>query len=166
MCRKKFLVQTEDTESTIYELTEKGIDLIKFVESHLGKSVKNIRIEPMPLKAEVEEQTVESWIEEYINVFPKGKHNGRYLRTDDCLDRMKWFVSANKYSKDIILAATKAYIKDESEKPDDYKYTHNASYFILKGRLKSERTSTLATWCRIVTDGEILDNEYVERDVV
>lgn len=162
--RMKFIQPAPAGSDFNYELTPKGVEFAKFIEAQDENT--SLKVEPILAIAKKANLDVKSWIKEYIEIFPAGKFHGRYLRSDDCVDRMEWFMSEYEYDKDTILAATKAYISNQEEESDGHKYTQNCTYFILKGRHKSDRKSTLATWCRIVLDGEVVDNEYIQRDVV
>lgn len=90
------------------------------------------------------------WIEEYYNLFPKGvKSGGFYVRTSivDCSNKMFKFLKDNpQFTKDIVLAATKNYIKDcELRHYDKMKL---APYFITK-----EGTSMLSGYCEAYVQG-------------
>lgn len=76
---------------------------------------------------------VESWITDWIELFPKGvKSGGKLLRSDKvgCLKKMRQFVKDYKYSKDLIFEATNNYL-NEREK-DGFKYCKSATYLIDK----------------------------------
>jgi hypothetical protein len=96
-----------------------------------------------------------TWIDEYYDLFPKGiKSGGFYVRTSiqDCSNKMFKFLNDNsEFTKDIILAATKNYIKDcEARNYDKMKL---APYFIFK-----DGTSMLSGYCEAYVQG-INDNQ-------
>ena len=96
-----------------------------------------------------------TWIEEYYELFPKGiKSGGFYVRSSiqDCSNKMFKFLNDNpQFTKDIILAATKNYIKDcEARNYDKMKL---APYFIIK-----DGTSMLSGYCEAYVQG-INDNQ-------
>lgn len=164
--RKDFLSPTDLEDDVHYVLTEKAIDFIKFCESFAEET----RTAKNTVKKEgVVEETadINSWILDWINIFPEGKIEGRYLRTNklECADRMRWFMKEYSYDRDTIIRATKAYIDSQASGPNGHTYTRNASYFIFKGRSKAERTSDLASWCDRVLDDNNPIRESFQRDV-
>jgi hypothetical protein len=94
------------------------------------------------------------WIDEWLELFPKGvKSGGKLLRSDrvGCLKKMQKFLQDNKkYSKDIIMNATKNYIEERRE--EDFNYTKCATYFINKEGQGSE----LAARCENLEEGDCL----------
>ena len=73
------------------------------------------------------------WIDEWLELFPSGvKSGGKLIRSDKaaCLKKMEAFVKINKYSKDLIMSATKDYLDDKER--DNYMYTKCATYLIDK----------------------------------
>jgi hypothetical protein len=106
--------------------------------------------------------TVEEWIEEWFNLFPKGvkSSSGKLIRTKDkdLAKRMKSFIKDYGYSKEIIFNATREYLREQEEK--DYKYCRASSYFIGK---KGEG-SDLASYCEKHVDGEF--NEVLTDEMV
>lgn len=163
--RKKFL---EPSTNTMYVLTEKGLDFIKWARQQTGiKDGFTITLPNITSKEEVKDNSL-PWISEWLQIFPKEKINGRYLRTNEteCRDRMNTFIAKHGYAQDIIMQATKAYINNQEHSPEGHLYTRNSSYFISKGRIKNEVISDLATWCKIIEDGGVMDKEYIERDMV
>ena len=90
------------------------------------------------------------WLTEWLELFPEKNQNG-VLRSNeaDCINKMHAFIKKYKYSKEIIMAATKSYIIDESTK--GYKYTKRAMYFIDK----RGEGSLLAAWCKNVEENKL-----------
>lgn len=159
----------EDDENVYYILTEKGVNLTKFILS-FGEDEVEVRKESLNevMEEESEHDSVESWIEEWILLFPEGKFYGRPLRTNtrDCLDRMKWFIEKFKFDKNHIFAATKQYIEDQIGSPEGHRYTRNSTYFICKGRGVNERISDLATACEKIKYEKDTPKQFIDRDSV
>ena len=79
------------------------------------------------------EDSIESWIEDWRNIFPKGtKPGGQFRYRGDkqgCLKNMKWLVKTNpKITVDEIFLATRKYV----EKMKHSQYIKLANYFIKK----------------------------------
>lgn len=162
---RKGFIEEEENEDQLYKLTEKGLDLVlsarsvkKEVEPQIQFDIVNNfleKVEPEVVQTTVETTgDVSQWVEDWINLFPSEKINGRYLRTNkvECAERMKWFMKNYNFEKDLIIQATKNYLYAQETSPSGHAYTRNASYFIYKGRSKQERTSDLASWCQRVVD--------------
>ena len=80
---------------------------------------------------------VKDWIQEYRELFPTKTPGGRLLRgtPSGCIKKMQTFVRNNSsrnnhITKDIVMNATKEYLKGQAR--DGYMYTKAANYFILK----------------------------------
>lgn len=132
---RKGFIEKSDKDSNIYfKLTQTGIELVD--------SLNAVTEEPTKLVI-----TSKSWIDSWLDLFPV-KGGGRLLKSNalDCVKRMDTFIKIHKYSKDIILAATKSYLIEQSA--ESFRYTKNAIYFIDK---KGEG-SALAAWCKLVQD--------------
>jgi hypothetical protein len=182
--RKGFLERDEDND-TIYSLTERGVEFVSFCKSQMPKgeskpigpnhevdqsqvTTKNL------LSVAVQEETnslnedVSEWIQQWIDLFPEGKVEGRYLRTNrnECADRMRWFIKTYNFGKHTIFEATKFYLNSQESSSSGHTYTRNSSYFIFKGRSKQDRISDLATWCQRVKDEGVNNREGFQRDVV
>lgn len=92
---------------------------------------------------------VETWIEDWCNLFPKGiKSGGKAVRSHpkSCINKMVDFVKTYKYDRDIIFLATEQYLFGRHQ--HDYNFTQCATYFINH----KERGSTLAEWCEQYKD--------------
>lgn len=163
---RRDLIEEVKDDDFHYDITEKGISLVKYILSFSDEEME-VKKECLNEVLEIEDD-VENWIDEYINLFPSQKFNGRSLRTNrqDCLYRMKWFLKEFKFTKQTILLATRKYIEDETRKNYNFLYTRNSTYFICKGRGPSQRISDLATECSKLKDGEQLIDNYIERDAV
>lgn len=164
LTRMGFLERDEEENDVLYSLTERGIEFVTFVLGEVGSTKPEIRL----VQNEVKESDLSEWIEDWINLFPSGKIDGRYLRTNvnECADRMRWFMKEYSYNKDTIMAATKIYVDSQASSPSGHTYTRNTSYFIFKGRSKHDRVSDLATFCQRYLDGEITEKNYSQRDVI
>jgi hypothetical protein len=83
--------------------------------------------------------SIESWIDEYINLFPKGiKSNNIYIHSNkpDCIVKMsKFFKKYKDITKEQVLEATKAYL--ERKKGDNFLYTQCSAYFIERNNLST-----------------------------
>lgn len=147
---RKGLIEEKSDDETLYELTEKGAALVKFVKTERKE------------KEKTETKGVEDWVQDWINLFPEGKVEGRYLRSGklECADRLTWFIKNYGYDKDTIIEATKRYLESQQNSPSGHMYTRNANYFIFKGRSKQDRTSDLATWCQIVQENPIQEDPF------
>lgn len=97
------------------------------------------------LKEELGEAAyIESWIDEWIHLFPHGvKSGGKLLRSDrkECLKKMINLIKETKYDRDLIFHATRKYLKERAM--NDYMYTKCATYFIHK----KDEGSELAAQC-------------------
>lgn len=148
LVRKNLIEETEDEEQ-IYTLTNQGIDFVKStIPGTPIKVTPEIKVETTVVKIE----DVSEWVQDWINLFPQEKVEGRYLRSSkfECTDRLRWFIKEYQFNKDTIFKATKEYLKSQVNSNTGHMYTRNASYFIFKGRSKQDRTSDLATWCERV----------------
>lgn len=88
-----------------------------------------------------DEQEVDLWIEQWLELFPKGvKSGGYYVKSnkEDCLKKMIKFLKIRKYTKKQIFEATQNYIDRKAK--ENYSYMMKAEYFIEK-----DGVSTLAT---------------------
>ena len=156
----------EDHVKVHYNLTERGVTLTNFILSY---EESDLEVHKEFLNEVIEtEDDVDVWIEEWLDLFPEGKFFGRALRTNkqDCLDRMKWFIKTQTYTKDVIFEATRQYIEDQRTSPEGYKFTRNSTYFICKGKGVNERISDLATECEKIKKDGIMSKDYVDRDSV
>lgn len=146
LLRRGMIRETEEDTDTMYHLTDKGQDIVEAV-----KQASDTIIDSETIAVVKEANNVNEWIKEYIHIFPVGMHHGRSLRTNsqDCIDRMKWFINKYGYTKDVILKATKMYVEGHN---NNYEYMRNASYFIWKSDKEKGKISDLATACEQITD--------------
>lgn len=108
------------------------------------------------------QKEIESWIEEWCNLFPADvEFSGYKIRSDSkyCIKKMLTFCKVNKsYTKDNIFAATRMYLLEQYAK--NWAYTKQATYFISK----VGQPSLLEAYCDKIVNGRrsaIIDNpEY------
>ena len=135
--RKGFIDRDKEGSKLFFKLTEKGENFLKDLEPEEVKAI-----------------SAKDWINEWLALFPEKNHNGVIRSSEvDCLGRMEAFIKKYKYSKEVIIAATKSYIIDESTK--GYKFIKRAMFFIDK---RSEG-SLLAAWCKNVEDNKTNSGE-------
>lgn len=167
LLKRKKLIDTpdDDVDNIHYSLTEKGLSLTKFLLSFDDEELE-VYEQNVKEVIQIEETNPDLWIEDWLNLFPKGRFNGRTLRTNkqDCLDRMKWFLKNFKYTKEEIFLATEQYLREGAE--NGHSYTRNATYFIVKGAHSSNRISDLASACEKLRENPQSEHEYIERDIV
>lgn len=79
-------------------------------------------------------EDVNTWIDSWCAIYPpEAEFNGNKLQAKgkDVVNKMQKFCKDHpQYTKDIIFAATKLYIKEQYER--DWQYTKMATYFISK----------------------------------
>ena len=116
----------KEGSQVFFKLTQKGIDFLKSLEP-------------------------KNWIQDWIDLFPEKKPSGDVIRSEyvDVEPRMKAFIKKYKYSKDVIIAATKSYIINESG--SNFQYIKRAMFFIDK----RTEGSLLAIWCKAIAENKI-----------
>lgn len=99
------------------------------------------------LKSDSSPLLIESWIDDWRQIFPEGvRTTGRPARGDKraCFKKMVVFCKEYpEFSKEEIYEATRVYVFEMSRQ--NYNYMQCADYFIFKEVRKGERTSTLAS---------------------
>lgn len=134
-----------------------SIDLLKFINEEKGYFLSNLKVtdrfidvfleDPPVLKSAKGSETVEGWIDEWYELFPKGVRSGSYpikSGKKGCLIKLKKFVKEYpEFNKDIIIKATKDYIRHSAM--NNYKFMQLADYFIYKNN-----KSTLASSCELI----------------
>lgn len=156
--------------SPYFGLTKEGMILVEFIkgefknESNLEITTEKIAISGVEsIKDEIYSEDPDTWIDAWIDIFPRGiKSGGRLLRSDkpSCLRKMKVFMREYKYTKDEIFAGTHAYIR--SKEQENFNYTRCAVYFIYRVEgARADKTSDLATWCDYAKDKQIDDKKDV-----
>lgn len=106
------------------------------------------------------EDSVELWIDEWYELFPKGVKSGGYyaVRCDKqgCIKKLKNFIKNNpEFDKNVILKATKKYVDEAALQ--GYAYMKTAPYFIEKSGV-----SLLAGFCENVSSKEEIINDNIE----
>lgn len=157
LLRKGYIeeVPEKEMEEALYRLTPKGANFIKYAEA-TSLIVQN-----------TDENDVETWIKDYINLFPEPVRGERNLRGDEesCLTRMRWFLKKYKYTKDHILAATEEYINSQAASNDGHKYTVTSDYFIKKG-VGVDLVSRLAQACEAYDPNNLTPKQDYLRDTI
>lgn len=111
-----------------------------------GKFIVN-DLEVKPIEEAKPSNTID-WMEEWYALFPKGLKSGGYpVRSGltGCRNKMFKFLRKHKFNKEVIINATKLYLK-EMEK-QNYTYISLAHYFIEK-----DGKSILEAFCEQVID--------------
>lgn len=130
-----------DAQESTRDLIRKGV--IVADDSHIDPIERIESSTDIPgilsLSSDVDKKTkkmdrdVNSWIDDWRALFPKGKQGGYPIRGDrkDCVRKMRRFIKNNPdTSKDEIFEATRRYIEDK--KKENYKFIKMANYFIDK----------------------------------
>ena len=142
-------------EASLIQGIEK-IDLSKLEEELwikiTGLSIEEIfpRQKMFDLFQTKDAQEVVLWIEQWLELFPKGvKSGGYYIKSnkEDCLKKMIKFLKVRKYTKKQIFEATKNYVDRKAK--ENYSYMMKAEYFIEKDNI-----SALATECANIGEEE------------
>lgn len=149
-----FVVKNQNDFGTMYNLTSKGLYFLKESEDMLVTQ-KRVKENKIPF---------EDWqenINAYNQMFPKGKKEGSSVsfRTSpkELHDKFKWFFAEYPdYNWDIVLKATAEYVKVFDE-TSDYRYMQTSKYFIKKDDKNKNTTSTLATMCYNIIEGNLND---------
>jgi hypothetical protein len=132
------------TRTDLYKLG--FIDVLGNI-TYKGRALFN---EPDSITEEKKED-IKALLKTLVEYFPKGKLNGRVLRStinEELVQKMKKFKKEYKYSDDIIIQATKKYSEDR--KKDNYFYMRQFKYFIKK----QNEGSDLADYCELILNGE------------
>jgi hypothetical protein len=147
---RDLLTFSKEGDNTVYVLTQKGIDLIEFIKTN-SSEVTAEKIAVVGVEQLKEEITdgIESWIEQWVDLFPRGiKSGGKLVRSDkkECARKMGFFIKEYNYDRETIIAATKAYI--ESKRQEGWTFMRCATYFIYRVEESTKsKTSDLAAWC-------------------
>ncbi len=152
--RKGLLEQAIGT-NLHYRLTERGTELVEYIRSQYSSPDENtIKAEQLVSIAEVELESCEAWIDDYINLFPDLDKDRRMIRMHPhtAINKMNAFIKKFKYDKETILNATKMYLDQEKDN-ENYKYTKNSNNFIsMNPSNYSNYESVLAAWCQRYLD--------------
>jgi hypothetical protein len=147
---KKPVPEIVNNSVSLKTLQDKGF--IKLVEGGFAKRPKLSRL----LDSVLETSEVESWIEEWRNLWPSGvKSGGKLVKGSktDCVKKMKEFLARTNYSKNEVFAATLAYVTER--KNHGYKYMSLSNYFIQK-----KNDSPLEAWCEQIAEDSTREETY------
>lgn len=145
------LEPTEPGEKSIYRLTAKGNEFVTFLKEQCKEQFpknREIAAENVMGIAEMEQNEVDKWIIDYVNLFPMKNAEGRMLRMHEvpAAQKMRPFIKRYKYDKNTILGATALYIYEQERNDPSHKYTKNSTNFVQKYGTGIE--SELASWCK------------------
>ena len=137
-----------DEDGDNYTLTSKALDVIKNAEKLMIEVSKKIK--KVPYGAWSDEIT------QFNNLFPKGKREDSTIayRTNpkELHERFNWFFETYpEYNWEMVINATKKYVEVVSS--NDVKYLQTSKYFIKKQDKNLEITSTLASLCWNIVEG-------------
>lgn len=142
------LEKKQEAVGPVYSITEKGIHLLRESE-HVMTKVKRSR---KPVLTEGWEENVAR----YNELFPKGRKDGAIsFRTNprELMDRFMWFFKEYpEYTWEHVFEATEKYVNTFDE-ATGYTYMQTSKYFIKKEDKSKTITSTLATMCYNIVEG-------------
>lgn len=150
--RKGFLISTPDHEKTLYKLTDKALEVVKYIEEKFANKIHSTE-----LKQVFDTEAIKSWISDYINIFPPEFRDSE----KDVEPRLENFIKYYGFNKDIILGATKMYIKHQENSETGHKFTRRSVYFVVK-----QRVSDLAAWCKKYIDNKEKDTDPSIYDII
>jgi hypothetical protein len=135
--------------STVYKITEKGLHLLREAEHTLTKMKRSKKAIPL--------QEWEDNVAKYNEMFPKGKKEGSSIsfRTNprELMDRFMWFFKEYpEYTWEHVFQATEKYVNNFDE-ATGFTYMQTSKYFIKKDDKSKTTTSTLATMCYNIVEG-------------
>ena len=140
-------IYLKEYSRAIVLLTKESIDL-GWLEDNLYIKIATDQVDEifprqktLDLFQSPDEKSVDTWIQEWCDLFPKGvKSGGYYIRSnkEDCLKKMIKFIKTRKYSKSIIMKATSNYIERKAR--ENYAYMMKAEYFIEKDGMSALAT--------------------------
>lgn len=146
-----------DQDQLVKLLERLGITKMLINRGYVNPDSKELEFTPKALELievirdEPQKELVNSWIDDYRDIFPKGVVTGGYRVRGDrsaCIYRMNKFMQAYpKYDKELILRATREYINRKEQ--EGFKYIQLAHYFILK-----DKVSNLASECEALLESD------------
>jgi hypothetical protein len=148
-----FVEEKIENEYKNFYLTSKAESLLKELEVFEASDSKT--------KSKPEKISFSEWEENIVafnNKFPKGKKPGTALSfkttPKELFERFKWFFSEYpEYTWEDVMKATDRYVKTFEEQ-NDYSYMQLSKYFIKKDDKNKSTTSTLATVCFNIAEGD------------
>ena len=143
MQRRGLLEESVRNEPTLFHLTNIGEQLAE----QLSQEIEN------RVRISIESENPETWIEEYIDLFPEGKPHGRPFRIpkSQCLPKMFDFVEKHNVDKHTIIEATRMWIDSYKTSKEGIEYLRDSKYFIKK-RVNNEWVSDLETAIKMYQD--------------
>lgn len=144
----------------VKELEDNG--WIKIINKSEKIIFENLQIEEkFRIFVEKKDKPEKDWINEWLEMFPKGvKSGGYYIKTDlnGCRKKMRKFTSTHpEYTKETIIKATQNYINRCEH--NGYQYMKIAPYFIEK-----DGVSMLAGECEaIITNIDEYNNDNIKQ---
>lgn len=148
-------LRSENTGVTkVFKITDAGLHLLREAENIMSK-MKRTRKKDVPFS------DWEDKIIEYNALFPPGKKQGSSVsfRTNpkELFERFRWFfLEYPEYTWEEVLDATKEYLM-KFEEASDYTFAQTSKYFIKKVDNARSTTSTLATMCYNIAEGNTED---------
>jgi len=133
------------------KVSQKGIDVVSGVEEWFSSTIEKTN------KSKLGDNYKEK-IEAYRELFPKGLHNGRTLRSsyNNLKTTFDKFFKEYDYPWDIILRATKCYL--DLQEDNNFKFCKNSRYFIMKS-INQTNDSELGNYCELIISGELEENK-------
>jgi len=153
--RRGFLYRTDNSEFIAYNLTAKGVSLVKYLKEAFNDELSAESF--IEERVIVEEESVDNWALEYVSLFPRHKtaHEKTIPKRFD-----KFFKEFPEYaSKELILNATKYYIEENRKKDENLTYIREANYFIWKAE-NGSIVYDLATWCQKYLNKDKNETEF------
>ena len=137
----------------VYKITEKGLHLLREAEHVLTKVKRPKKAVPL--------QEWEENVTKYNEMFPKTKKEGTNIsfRTNprELMDRFMWFFKEYpEYTWEQVFKATEKYLESFDE-ATGFTYMQTSKYFIKKEDKSKTTTSTLATMCYNIAEGNDVD---------
>jgi hypothetical protein len=140
LVRKNLLEDTWKDAKYHYQLTKLGIEIVEYIKS-IESDISTETFEPVMV-----EETIQDWIEEYRRTFPASNRD----HVANLLHRMEEFIRFFKYDKDVILAASRAYNKEQDRLETEPNFRKRSNTFIYTHNLAKE--SQLASWCEKILE--------------
>lgn len=106
-------------------------------------------------------------IEQYRNIFPKGKLPSRVPARNNIkilTENFRWFFAEYDYTWEEVMKATRMYVNEYQK--NNYMYMQNSQYFISKQDKHKVKTSKLADYCDMIRDGITNEDEHFKEKVV
>jgi hypothetical protein len=152
LCLNGYLTEVNDPViGYTYKLTPRASQIVHESEVYICN---------LGLIKKVSKISYKDWeekIKDYNELFPKGRKSGSTVsfRTNpkELYDKFKWFFTEYpEYDWETILRVTKKYV-EQFEEGCDYTYMQTSKYFIKKDDKNRVTTSTLATMCYNMIEG-------------